>query len=160
MSGDPRHTQPVGHDGSQHPSAEPGYETSDARAGATIRAGLYMAAAVVAVVVAVVPLYRLLARSETAEQPRPATVLRETPAEGSFPKLVASEPLALASFRAQEDALLDGYAWVEKDRGIVRIPIAEAVKIIGERGRLPVFPPPLPVPGAHPTAPPAAGGGR
>ena len=47
--------------------------------------------------------------------------------------------LDLAAFRAQEDAILESYAWVDKERGIVRIPVAEAMRIVAERGIL-VFP--------------------
>jgi hypothetical protein len=56
----------------------------------------------------------------------------------SFPKLVASEPLALAEFRAQEEALLTSYGWVEKDRGLARIPIEHAMRIVAAQG-LPKF---------------------
>jgi hypothetical protein len=142
-----------------------GYETSDARAGATIRAGLYILAVMFAVAAALVPLYRWLARSETAEQPQAATLLHEKPEPGTFPRLVANEPQTLAEVRGQEDVVLNGYAWVEKDRGIARMPIAEAIRIVGERGKLPVFPAPSPsgrAPAASraPEVPTIAGGGR
>ena len=52
----------------------------------------------------------------------------------------------LAELRAQEDALLTSYGWVEKDKGIARMPIGEAMKIVAERG-LPTFPAPEPAPG-------------
>jgi hypothetical protein len=123
-----------------------------------------------------VPMYRFLVRTETGRQPEAATVIKETPVPSPFPKLVVREPLALAEFRAQEDKLLSGYAWVEKDRGIARIPVAEAIRLVGQRGALPVFSAPQPPRAAGTSAParralgtrgpapgpaqPDAGGGR
>ena len=122
-----------------------GYERSDANAGATFRAGLYVLGAMVLTALVLVPMYRLLARVETAAQPERAQVVKSETSEPalSFPRLVTSEPRALAEFRAQEDALLRGYGWVEKDRGVVRIPLDEAMRIVAERG-LPSFAEPAP----------------
>jgi len=134
-----------------------GYETSDAHPGATFRAGLYMLGAMFLVAAVVVPLYWLYARRETAAQPRAASVIHEPPpaAAPAFPKLVSSEPPVLAEFRRQEDELLTSYGWVEKDRGIARMPIAEAMRLVGGRGSLPSFPATAAVP-----SPPPAGGVR
>jgi hypothetical protein len=118
-----------------------GYERTDAAAGATFRAGLAILAIMVVTAVLVVPMYRLLARSETAQQPPPAEVVKTEMSEPvqSFPRLVESEPRVLAEFRKTEDALLSSYGWVEKDKGLVRIPIDEAMRLVVERG-LPRFP--------------------
>lgn len=53
------------------------------------------------------------------------------------PRLQIAPREDLREFRAREDAILNGYGWVNKDGGVVRIPIAEAMKLIVERG-LPV----------------------
>jgi len=97
----------------------------------------------------VVPMYRFLVRREASAQRQPVTVLTTDalPAEPSFPKLVESEPRVLAEFRAQERALLTSFGWVEKDRGIVRIPIEEAMSLVAVRGTLPTFPTPAPAEG-------------
>ena len=71
----------------------------------------------------------------------------------AFPRLVASEPVVLAEFRAQEEAFLTSYGWVEKDKGLARMPIDEAMKIVAERG-------PADVPGARSPSPAPAGGAR
>ena len=117
-----------------------GYERTDAKAGATFRAGLYILGVMFLTALVLVPMYRLLGRVETAAQPPAMEVVKSEMSEpvASFPKLVESEPRALAAYRAQEDALLTSYAWVEKDKGIARIPIDEAIRIVAERG-LPKF---------------------
>jgi hypothetical protein len=116
-----------------------GYERVDASAGSTIRAGIYVLGTMLLVAALVVPLYWFYARRETEAQPRAATVLKSVPSPGVFPKLVVNEPRTLAEFREREDALLETYGWVEKDRGIVRMPVAEALRLVGERRALPVF---------------------
>jgi hypothetical protein len=119
-----------------------GYETKDAHAGATYRAGLYILGTMFLVAAVLVPMYSWLARRETRSQAPAATVIQAQPAAASapaFPKLVTSEPAVLAEFHRQEDELLNGYGWVEKDRGVARMPIAEAVRLVGQRGALPAF---------------------
>lgn len=139
-----------------------GYETTDAQAGGTYRAGAYILAAMFVVSALLVPLYWFFARGETASQPRATSLVRPDPAAApsAFPRLVTSEPKALADFRAKEQELLEGWGWVEKDRGVVRMPVAEALELVGSRGELPAFPAPAPSPAATAAAPAAAGAGR
>jgi hypothetical protein len=130
--------EPHGHDG---------YEKTDAHAGDTLRAGLYILGTMVLTALVVVPMYRFLGRREAREQAPAATVLKVDPkaAPAAFPRLVTAEPAVLAEFRAQEDALLTSYGWVEKDKNVARVPIEVAMKIVAERG-LPKFPGPEPTP--------------
>ena len=46
------------------------------------------------------------------------------------PRLQAQPRLDLKALREGEDQVLTTYAWVDPDRGIARIPIAEAIKIV------------------------------
>jgi hypothetical protein len=122
-----------------------GYERTDANARGTFQAGLWILGIMVVTALLLVPMYRLLARLENASQPPATEVVKSELSEPvqSFPKLVESEPRVLAAFRAQEETLLTTYAWVEKDKGKVRIPIEEAMRIVAKRG-LPKFDAPLP----------------
>jgi hypothetical protein len=127
-----------------------GYERTDANTRGTFQAGLWILGIMVVTAALVVPMFRLLARLENASQPPAAEVVKSELSEPvqSFPKLVESEPRVLAAFRAQEDRLLTTYAWVEKDKDKVRIPIEEAMRIVAQRG-LPKF-----------DAPPSAGAAK
>jgi hypothetical protein len=75
-----------------------------------------------------------------AERGRDAT-LAETPAEPRTPpepRLLVDPRSALLELRAEEDALLDGYAWVNREAGIVRIPVDRAIEILaGSAGKAP-----------------------
>jgi hypothetical protein len=50
------------------------------------------------------------------------------------PRLQQSPANEIYDFRRLEAAELNGYAWQSRDAGIVRIPIAEAMRIVVERG--------------------------
>jgi hypothetical protein len=54
------------------------------------------------------------------------------PAAG--PKLLTNEPLWLAQFHAQQREALTTYGWVDKEAGVVRVPIERAKQLIVERG--------------------------
>jgi hypothetical protein len=86
------------------------------------------------------PLYNLLSSREAAAQAPPAYVLATEPGalEPSGPRLQVRPELEIGAFRAQEDAILESYAWVDKEQEIVRIPVAEAMRLVAERG-LPTF---------------------
>jgi hypothetical protein len=40
----------------------------------------------------------------------------------------------MRELRARQQALLEGYAWVNRDGGVARIPIEEAMRMVVERG--------------------------
>lgn len=55
------------------------------------------------------------------------------------PTLQASPPTDLQEIRAHEEHILESYGWVDRQRGVVRIPIERAMDLLLERG-LPVAP--------------------
>lgn len=55
------------------------------------------------------------------------------------PRLQTNAPGDLARFRADEQKRLDGYSWIDRETGRVRIPIREAMERLVETG-LPGFP--------------------
>ena len=128
---------------------------------AVFRFGFGLAAGVVSVTLAMLVLFRVMEKKDRASDivlsPSVAANLARTPPE---PRL---EPLPLLPgqrLRAEEDAILTTYAWVDKKAGVARIPIDRAVEILVERGLPPSKPMP---PAAAPMAaqpPPPAGGAR
>jgi len=50
------------------------------------------------------------------------------------PRLQTHPEEDMRQLRAQEDAILQGYGWVDKGSGVARIPIEEAMKIVVQRG--------------------------
>jgi hypothetical protein len=50
------------------------------------------------------------------------------------PRLQTDPREDMRELRSGEDATLDSYAWVDKNGGVVRIPIADAMKLTVQRG--------------------------
>ena len=69
-------------------------------------------------------------RATEAEAPAAPLAEARTPPE---PRLLPDPRAALLELRAEEDALLHGYGWVNRDAGIVRIPIERAIDVLAAR---------------------------
>lgn len=50
------------------------------------------------------------------------------------PRLQASPPQDMARFYRQEMAELNSYGWIDRDKGVVHIPIDQAMRIIAKEG--------------------------
>jgi hypothetical protein len=50
------------------------------------------------------------------------------------PRLQATPPIDLRDMRAAEDQILQHYSWVDRDKGVVRLPIERAMDILAQRG--------------------------
>jgi len=115
----------------------PGYEVRDVNArGVTILAVGLSAIVVVAMALMVVLFDWLAARAARGQQP-PLSLAGAPDALPPDPRLQAHPARDLAAMRAEEQATLDGYAWVDREAGIVSIPIQEAMERVVARG-LPV----------------------
>jgi hypothetical protein len=119
------------------------YEKEDINERSTFWFGFWILALMVGVSFLLKPLYNLLVVHGVETQAPAAYVAEPDPGalEPPAPRLQALPERELAELRAQENAILGSYAWVEKDRGVARIPIDEAMQIVAERG-LPTFPAP------------------
>ena len=117
--------------------------------------GFWLAVGAIAVTLAMLALFRILEKKgRTGDKilsPIVAANLARTPPD---PRL---EPFPLAPgqrLRAEEDAILTTYAWVDKQASVARIPIDRAIEVLAERGLPPSkpMPPaaaPLPTPGGQ-----------
>jgi hypothetical protein len=48
------------------------------------------------------------------------------------PRLQESEPVDLVKLRQAEDFLLNRYGWIDRDKGIVHIPVEEAMRLLAD----------------------------
>jgi hypothetical protein len=71
------------------------------------------------------------ARRSPPPNPIAATLGEPTP---PAPRLQDQPLLDLQRLRAEEDAALHGYAWVDRSAGRVRIPIERAMELVAARG--------------------------
>jgi hypothetical protein len=110
-----------------------GYEPSDLKPGAI---ALFAVALVIAIGLALVITtlfmnYRALQHSRReAPVPRLAGEREATPG----PRLQVDAQNELRQMRAAEDTTLNSYSWVDKDAGIVKIPIDRAMEILAKKG--------------------------
>jgi hypothetical protein len=125
-----------------------GYETTDADAGPVVRFALFLLILTLAIAAMVVGFYKYLDARETAEKsPRyPMSQMYERPVPPR-PRLQTYPFTDITTMRVKEHELLEKYAWVDKNTGVVRIPIERAIDILAEKG-LPhrAAPPAAPVP--------------
>lgn len=143
MSDDQIRNQPMNH-GENDPGA---YEHEDLSPRGVIYFMLGLAVLVVILYLIVFGMYRFLDSYQQAHQPpmspmvTPQTDTRTmTPANTqSFPepRLEENERTQLRQIIEDQDAKLATYNWVDKEKGIVRIPIDRAMDLLIERG-LPV----------------------
>jgi hypothetical protein len=110
----------------------------DARPIILVAAGL--AAILVLVAAASLGSYRLLRPDRAGETPA-------APAEVPAPRLQSAPASDLVALRRQKNAMLDEYRWIDRQGGVVRIPIDRAMQLLSERD-------------VRATAPPPGGAGR
>jgi hypothetical protein len=111
------------------------YEHTDASVWIIVKFLIWLAVSAVVIHVGLGLLYALLIERamETGEQPYPLAAAqgeRLPPA----PRLQQFPVNDLHQFRLGEESLLQGYGWMNKDAGIVHIPIEEAMRVMVERG--------------------------
>jgi hypothetical protein len=97
---------------------------------------MVLTAVIIAVLLASYALFHFFYSTITRARPQPSPLSysREPTPE---PRLSVKPGDDLKLMRAEEDKILNSYDWVDRDKGIVRIPIARAVEILAQRG-LPV----------------------
>lgn len=111
------------------------YEKTDVQSAKVVRAGVGLLAIVAVFFALMWMLQGVLLRFEQNAQvpphPLASTLARSEP---PLPRLQPNPRADLLAFRAEEDAVLQTYAWVDKGRGIVRVPIERAMEILAQRG--------------------------
>jgi len=111
------------------------HETSDASVGAVFAFGVGLMILGAVILFLVWLLFGYFkghdAASGTREFPLAIEQQNRLPPE---PRLQTNPRQDLIELRAKEDKVLYSYGWVDKNAGVVRIPITEAMKLMVERG--------------------------
>ena len=115
-----------------------GYEHTDASVGTIVRFGIWLLVAAVLVHFGLAFMYgMLIEQSKDLQEPRYPLATASENRLPPQPRLQQFPRNDMYEFRVNEDAQMKGYGWVNKDAGIVHIPIDEAMRKIVEQG-LPV----------------------
>jgi hypothetical protein len=115
-------------DENKHPHI--GHETTDVNVWAV---GKFAIGLVVVCVVSIGLLFGLLKFFQSREETSVANTVEPTKIFPQ-PQLQKTPIPDLKAIRAEEDKLLNGYAWVDPPKGVVRIPVDRAIEVLAQRG--------------------------
>ena len=134
---------PTGPEPGHHASAEDeylfqpkgaGHEHSDANVWIIVKFGVWLAISAVVISAGMALLFGLFVKqSEEATSEFPLAVGQERRLPAA-PRLQQFPVTEMYEFRKHEDEVLQKYGWVDKEAGVVRMPIADAMKLAVERG--------------------------
>jgi hypothetical protein len=112
---------------------EPRHEERDVRLRPLIVGGVGLAAFAGAALLTMVWLFDYLAahHAPRADYPPPLLERGHLPPE---PRLQVSPVHDMRVMRAEENSVLRAYEWVDRQAGIVRIPIARAMELLTQKG--------------------------
>lgn len=144
-----------GHGSHDSHSGNKGYETRDVKVGALGKWLLVLAIVILGTYALTVGLFRFFSGREAAKDVAagiaPPSAAQPAPADEQLkwpePRIQVAAADDMARLRAEHEAVLRTYGWVDREAGVVRVPIDVAMKLVLEEG--------LPVrqPGSAPPAP-------
>jgi hypothetical protein len=119
----------------QHDAPPPGatHETKDVNALAIGIFGVSLAALCIVSIILLIGLFRFFDKQEAATHAPAEAPAAAMPGLIPQPKLEVHEREDLKEMRAWEDQILGSYGWVDKDKGIVRVPIGRAMELLAQR---------------------------
>lgn len=110
-----------------------GAESSDANSKWVWIAGIGLLLVLWIIAVALYPLFNFFQYNRTGGV-SPAEILEYLPSRPPMPRNEVYPLARMQAFRAREDYLLSNYLWVNRERGVVSIPIARAIQILAKQG--------------------------
>ncbi len=112
-----------------------GHEAADADIGPLIKFAIFLALTTFVCAAICVGLYKYLdqreAREKAGRYPLAAGLARPLPPP---PRLQTYPFYDLKAFRSEENRVLEHYGWVDKNAGVVRIPVERAIDVLAEKG--------------------------
>lgn len=140
---DPEHKHsPGGHSHNEEGDGQVSYERGDINVYQITAFGIGLFVGCIVVVFAMWAMFHFLAKRADNENPKnPPAMMKERqtlPPEPRLQGIVKPEPphVELAQLRADEDAILNSYGWVDPSKGTVRIPVDLAIDIVSAKGLL------------------------
>ena len=119
--------------GDQRRDLPTGYELSDLKPGyiALFGIGVVIAVGLAVVITSLFVHYREL---QHARQETPVPRLARERESMPEPRLQVDAPNELRQMRAAEEAALNSYGWVDKEAGVVKIPVDRAMEVLAKKG--------------------------
>lgn len=115
-----------------HVPPSPGYERSDARPGSLLKLGIGLFLILVACFIGMKWMFSYFAKVQQLGPPAsPFENARVLPPP---PRLQVQPRLDLEKYLDSQNRALTSYGWVDKQNGVIRIPIDRAMDLLVERG--------------------------
>jgi hypothetical protein len=113
-----------------------GYEHTDASVGVLVQFAIWLIVSAIIVHVGLAGMYWFLIRqsAEPAATKQYPIAVNEAPRLPPEPRLQRSGSSDLYDFRTKEEMELHSYGWVDKNAGVVHIPIDDAMRLMLQRG--------------------------
>jgi hypothetical protein len=110
------------------------YEHADISIQTLVASGIGLLAVVAVAALLMLVVFKALESQAAARDPQVSPVAATRDHQPPAPQLLTNEPGNLKNFRDEENQKLDGYAWVDQNRGVARVPIEEAKKLLVKQG--------------------------
>jgi hypothetical protein len=110
------------------------FEPHDVNAKAVFLTGAGLLAAVWVTVLLMNPLFNYYRHLWAVQQVSPLPAAAHGNPVPPEPRIQENPRRDLRDFRAYEDSQLNAYHWVDRSKGVVSIPIAQAIKLVAQRG--------------------------
>jgi hypothetical protein len=119
----------------EHDAPPPGAteERKDVNVFAVGLFGVCLAVLCIGTVILLIGVFRYFDKLETSRQAPAEAPTAAMPGLIPQPKLQVYPREDLKQMRAREDQILSTYGWVNKDKGVVRIPIGRAMDLLAQR---------------------------
>jgi hypothetical protein len=116
------------------------HETTDVNLTGITRLAIGSLLVIVAILLFVVGFEKVLAHFLVDTTRTLPTLADRQPGQDRLPKtpvvIITDEPGALRQLRTEEEQILNHYGWVDKNQGIVRIPISKAIELVAKNPAL------------------------
>jgi hypothetical protein len=120
---------------SEHDKDAVDYERKDVDTESVLHVGAIVAVVTILSSVLVLFLFNFMVdQARKADPPNPPLARHEQGRQPPEPRLQEMPFKDIAELRASERQLLDNSGWVDQKAGIAHIPVADAMKIVAEKG--------------------------
>jgi len=109
-----------------------GHETRDMSVGAVALFAVGLTVALILVHFAASGMYQYFTSRPSHYPPGSPLAVTNEPFTG--PHLLVNQSLDMEEFRATEEAALHSYGWMDRDHGVVHIPIDCAIELLAQSG--------------------------
>jgi hypothetical protein len=110
------------------------YEHTDANVRAIVMFGFWLIVTALIVHIGIGVMYKMLIDQSKETDPRYPLATSSDPNLPPEPRLQQFPANEIDEFRMHESRELQEYSWIDKDAGVVRIPIADAMRLTLQRG--------------------------